>query len=170
MFMIRTKAMPMKLTLIPGLLALVAALAFGAPDAGAFGGGSSSSQPATSAAGDITAGRAAADAGDHKTAIAFFRKAVKTEPTNADAYNLLGFSYRRLDDLDKALEYYTRALQLNRTHRGANEYIGELYLETGDLARAEHHLSILGTSCAYSCPEYAELKEGVEEYKATHGG
>ena len=159
---------PMKLTLIPGLLALVAALAFGAPDAGAFGGGSS--QPATSAADDIAAGRTAADAGDHKTAITFLRKAVIAEPDNADAFNLLGFSYRKLGDMDQALQHYTRALRLNRTHRGANEYIGELYLETGDLARAEEHLTILGKSCAYSCPEYAELKDEVEEYKAAHGG
>jgi hypothetical protein len=39
---------PMKHTLTPGLLALIAALVFGAPDAGAFGGGS---QPATAAHG-----------------------------------------------------------------------------------------------------------------------
>ncbi len=161
--------MPKKNILIPGLLALVAALVFAAPEAGAFG-SSSNDQPASTAAADLAAGRKAADAGDHETAVRLLRRAAQADPNNADIHNFLGFSYRKLGNVDMAFKHYAQALKLDRTHRGAHEYIGELYLETGDLARAREHLAALANACANACPEYAELKHEVEEYEATHGG
>ena len=48
----------------------------------------------------------------------------------ADIYNLLGFSYRKLEnpELDKSFAAYMMALEIDPEHVGAHEYLGELYL------------------------------------------
>ena len=133
--------------------------------------GSSSTSKSTSKPGnaDLKAGRKAIDAGDFKKAIEYLDKVVKADPKSADGYNLLGYSHRKLGDVDKAFVYYRQALALDRNHRGANEYIGELYLETGELAKAEEHLARLGSACRYRCTEYKELSQAVKAYKASRG-
>jgi tetratricopeptide (TPR) repeat protein len=70
---------------------------------------------------------------DYVGAIPLLRKSVAADSRNADAYNLLGFSHRKLGQIDAALAHYGKALTLEPEHRGANEYLGELYLELGDL-------------------------------------
>ena len=130
-------------------------------------GGSSAPTPSS---GDYDAGKKAADAGDYATAVENLKKAVASDPTSADAYNLLGYSYRKLGDTDAAFENYRTALDLNGMHRGAHEYLGELYLEMDNLAEAEKLLHSLGKACTYSCGEYKELKAEVTKYKAAHGG
>ncbi|MBI3992007.1 MAG: tetratricopeptide repeat protein, partial [Candidatus Lambdaproteobacteria bacterium] len=50
---------------------------------------------------------------------------------NADAFNLLGFSKRKLGRYEEALRDYDAALRINPKHRGAHEYIGEAYLALG---------------------------------------
>lgn len=132
----------------------------------ASSGGSSS----TTTTSDFDSGKAAADSGDYAVAIVSLDKAVEADSNNADAYNLLGFSHRKLGNVEMAFENYNQALAINSKHRGANEYIGELYLELDQLDKAEEHLDRLGRSCFFACGEYKDLKEEVDEYKASHGG
>ena len=103
--------------------------------------------------------------GNYQLAIKYLLKAAKTSPDNPDVYNLLGFSHRKLDKLEESFMYYNRALKLNPRHLGANEYIGELYLRTNNLKKAEEHLKILDDICFFGCDEYDELKESIEKYK-----
>ena len=70
----------------------------------------------------------------------------------------------------KAFEHYGIALELEPKHRGANEYLGELYLETGQLEKAEQRLKVLDQACFFGCEEYDELKEAIEAYKARTNG
>jgi Tfp pilus assembly protein PilF len=69
--------------------------------------------------------------------------AVRDEPANADAHNLLAYTYRKQSrpDLAKAFEHYKIALKLNPLHKGAHEYIGEAYLMDKKPAQAEQHLA-----------------------------
>ncbi len=76
---------------------------------------------------------------------------VRDQPDNADAHNLLGFSTRKLDDLETAKKHYDRALAIDPDHKGALEYLGELYLETGDLENAEALLARLIAACPDGC-------------------
>ncbi len=127
-------------------IALVAALIV-APtisQAASSGGSSSTTTPS-----DFDTGKAAADSGDYAVAIVSLDEAVEAEPKNADAYNLLGFSHRKLGNVEKAFENYNQALAIDSKHRGAHEYIGELYLELDQLAKAEEHLDRLGRSCFF---------------------
>ena len=103
--------------------------------------------------------------GNYQLAIKYLLKAAETSPDNPDVYNLLGFSQRKLDKLEESFMYYNRALKLNPRHLGANEYIGELYLRTNNLKKAEEHLKILDDICFFGCGEYNDLKESIGKYK-----
>ena len=115
------------------------------------------------------AGRKAVEAKDFKSALAHLTKAAQEMPKDADAQNLLGYSYRKLGQFDKAMEHYRTALKLDPGHRGAHEYMGELYLETDRLADAEKELQALSKVCPWfgKCEERDDLKASIEKYKAT---
>lgn len=106
---------------------------------------------------------------NYAAALALLEKAVQTDPTNADAYNYLGYSHRKLGDVEKAMANYLKALELEPKHLGANEYLGELYLELDQLAKAEERLKVLDKACFFGCEEYSELKEKIVAYKAKTG-
>ena len=87
---------------------------------------------------------------------------------NADWNNLMGYSHRkaRTPDLAAAERYYGAALQIDPKHRGALEYSGELFLQLGDLARAEQRLAALDKACFLPCEEFTELKNAIARFKA----
>ena len=78
---------------------------------------------------DYAQGATAFEREDWPAVIDHMTKATAERPWHDDAYNLMGFAYRKLGDYDKALQSYDRALELNPHHRGALEYLGEAYLE-----------------------------------------
>lgn len=98
-------------------------------------------------------------------AIDKLEKAVRENPGDADLLNLLAYSNRKLERFDSALEYYLEALQIEPRHRGANEYLGELYLQLGHLEKAEERLSVLDKACFFGCGEYDDLEQAIEEYR-----
>jgi Tfp pilus assembly protein PilF len=61
-----------------------------------------------------------------------------------------------------AEEYYGRALELDPKHKGAMEYLGELYVETDRMDEAHLMLARLNDACFLSCKEYRQLKEVIE--------
>lgn len=137
----------------------VPALAAGSDDSGGSTWNQSSADP------DFTAGKKAAEQKDFATAVPLLQKAIANDPDNADAYNLLGYSQRNLGDFDAAFASYGKALAINPKHKGAHEYIGEAYLQTGNLAKAEEHLKKLDDICFFGCDEYDELKNKIAQYR-----
>jgi tetratricopeptide (TPR) repeat protein len=81
-------------------------------------------------------------------------------------HNELGFSYRKLGQFDKAFEHYKRALAIDPRHRGAHEYIGEAYLQVGDMAGAERHLAALRSICLLPCEELNDLQRAIDAQRA----
>ncbi|WP_152971155.1 tetratricopeptide repeat protein, partial [Rhizobium ecuadorense] len=71
----------------------------------------------------------------------------------ADVYNLMGYTLRKTGDYRTSLTYYTKALELQPDHRAAREYLGELYVETGEMAKAEEQVSSLKQLCPSGCEE-----------------
>ena len=130
----------------------------------AMAAGSTSTSTETSAS-YYERGVEAVEASKYKKARKLFRKAVKDEPGNADAWNYLGFSSRKLEDFTEALEAYNNALAINPDHLGANEYLGELYLQTGELEKARERLKKLNDICATGCEELDDLKASVLAYE-----
>lgn len=82
------------------------------------------------------------------------------EPQNADAWNLLGFTQRKLGNYDEAALAYDTALSLNPGHLGALEYQGELFIETGKPDLAKANLERLKTLCG-SCEEAEDLAKAL---------
>ena len=148
--------------LMRSILALVLCLTLGAGQALAIAGDDSG----TAQNPDYARAARLAEAGDYAGAIPLLQKSVDADPNNADAYNLLGFSHRKLGDVEMALAHYRRALELEPGHRGANEYLGELYLELGRLDAALERLEVLDDACFFGCEEYSELKAMIEAYMA----
>lgn len=113
--------------------------------------------------------RQAIAARDWSGALRELQAHVRTAPNDADAHNLLGYSYRKRasPDVAKAFEHYRTALKINPDHRGAHEYIGEAYLMAGQPAEAEAHLARLEQICGNrSCEEYQDLAKAIGDWKA----
>jgi Flp pilus assembly protein TadD len=87
----------------------------------------------------------------YEEAIALLKLLVSDEPEDADALSLLGYSLRKSGDLDRAEGFYLRALGVEPDHRGANQYLGELYVERGRLEAARARLEVLDAVCGDSC-------------------
>ncbi len=104
-------------------------------------------------------------AGRFAAAIPLLADVVAKDPMNADAFNNTGYSHRKLGQRERALTYYAEALRLDPKHLGALEYQGELFLELGDLPRAEANLDLLGRLCG-RCESYEDLAEAVAAFKA----
>ena len=85
---------------------------------------------------------------------------------NADVQNLLGFSYRKTQQYDKAATHYTRALTLDPKHKGALEYQGELFLILKDKAAAEANYEKLKKICWLGCTELDDLEKALKNYKS----
>jgi|TARA_A100001391_G_scaffold168688_2_gene129293 cytochrome c-type biogenesis protein CcmH/NrfG len=105
----------------------------------------------------LTVARAFIGGENFAGAIAALEPILADNPSDVDALSLMGFSQRKNGDHDAALGYYTQALALDPEHLGTNEYLGELYVETGQLALAEERLGVLETTCGAECNEYKEL-------------
>jgi Flp pilus assembly protein TadD len=117
---------------------------------------------------NIVAGRKAIEAKDYKAAVGHLTKAVQEEPKNADAHNMLGYSYRKVGTFDKSMEHYQTALKLDSNHRSAHEYLGELYLDMNQPDNAEKQLASLKRACPFfgKCEEYEDLKKAIDSHKA----
>ena len=102
-------------------------------------------------------------------AIPLLRKVIARDGRNAHAYNLLGFTSRKLGRLPEALAFYRKALSIDPEHRGAHEYIGEAYLELSGLDKAKEHLAILDEDCWLPCKEYRDLKKAIGRYESRGG-
>jgi tetratricopeptide (TPR) repeat protein len=74
-----------------------------------------------------------------------------------DILNYLGYSHRKLGRMEEARAWYSQALAINPDHLGANEYLGELYAEIGDLDGARRQLAKLDRLCAFGCAEREDL-------------
>ncbi len=78
-----------------------------------------------------------------------------------DVLNYMGFASRKLGRLDAALGFYREALRLEPNHLGATEYLGELYLQMGDVGRARSQLAQLDRLCTYGCAQREELEHWI---------
>jgi tetratricopeptide (TPR) repeat protein len=125
---------------------------------------------------DHAAGLAAFERADWQGVLANLTRVVARRPWDDHAHNLLGYAYRKLGDYRRALAHYQQALDRNPHHRGALEYLGELYLDMGCLAQASGVLARLETACKRiagdaakgdwqsGCAEWQELKAAIDAY------
>ena len=100
------------------------------------------------------------------------KQALAGNAQNADYHNLYAYSLRKGANPDMKLVFfhYEEALRIDPKHRGAHEYIGEAYLQTGNLAKAKEHLAALDKLCYFGCEEFTDLKTAISKYELAHRG
>ena len=116
---------------------------------------------------DLTSPRTKIKAKDYAGAIVELKKIADTNQ-HADVYNLLGFSLRKSGDFKASLTYYTKALEFDADHKAAHEYLGELYVETGNMEKAKEQLAALTRLCPSGCEEREDLQKAINAKSASN--
>jgi tetratricopeptide (TPR) repeat protein len=86
---------------------------------------------------------------------------------HADVYNLMGFSLRKTGDYKQAYTFYRKALDFDPEHKGALEYLGELYVETGQIDKAKENVVLLKKLCPKGCEELEDLEKAIAQVALT---
>jgi Flp pilus assembly protein TadD len=105
------------------------------------------------------------EAEKYQAAIQKLQTALAEKADDADLLNLLAYSQRKLGKFEVALVNYQKALAIDPTHRGANEYLGELYLQMDQPELAEQRLKVLDDDCFFGCREFDDLQQAIENYR-----
>lgn len=132
----------------------------------ALAAGSSSSYDSDGADSKFEDVNKALEAENYAEAITLLEAMKADSPKDADVFNLLGFSNRKLGNFDVAFEHYQSALEIDPEHIRAHEYLGELYLQTDRLPEAEQQLAKVSDLCSLFCKEKRMLKKAIKQYKA----
>ena len=103
---------------------------------------------------DLDEGKAKNAEKKFRRALERCEKAVSFDERYHEAWNLLGYTARKVGDYDKAFKAYDRCLTIKPDYAPAREYLGEAWLEKGDAVKARAQLLWL------------ERLEAVEEAKA----
>ena len=67
----------------------------------------------------------------------------------------MGFTSRKIGNFEIAEKFYLQGLSINPNHNGINEYLGELYVQTNRIDKANERLEVL-KNC--NCKEFGELE------------
>ena len=109
---------------------------------------------------DLTKARALIKNEDWAAAIKELKR-LQIQGLDADVLNALAFSQRNSGDFETAYKNYQRALKIDPNHKGAREYLGELYIQTGRIEEARAQLEILKRLCPGGCEEREDLEEAL---------
>jgi predicted Zn-dependent protease len=96
-----------------------------------------------------------AKTGEYGTALATLQSA----PDQGDprVQTMMGFTLRKLGRLDEAFGYYGKALATRPDATTTRQYLGEAYLQVGDVARAREQLAEIAKRCGTACEDYTAL-------------
>src|SRR6516162_4426030 len=116
---------------------------------------------------DLASVRAKIKAKDYRGALAELTPMLVTNQ-HADVYNLMGFSLRKTGDYKQAYTFYKKALDFDPQHKGALEYLGELYVETGQVEKAKENVALLQKICPAGCEELEDLQDAIAQAPKTN--
>ena len=84
--------------------------------------------------------------------------------------NYLGFANRKMGKVDKGIKYYQKALKIDANFNQARQYLGEGYLQKGDLPKAKEQLSEIETRAGKDSKYYKDLAKEIALYKEKTAG
>jgi tetratricopeptide (TPR) repeat protein len=107
-------------------------------------------------------GRALALAGRYDEAISILVTA--SDKTDPGILTYLGYAHRKSGRIGVGLGYYQEALINDPNATLTREYMGEAYLQLGDLAGARLQLAEIGRRAGTASREYAMLSEQIDHF------
>jgi tetratricopeptide (TPR) repeat protein len=107
-------------------------------------------------------GRALAHEGRYGEAITILGLA--SDKADPRILNYLGYSHRKAGRVLVGLGYYQEALRQDPNYTLVREYMGEAYLQQGNVDAARGQLVEIGKRCGKDCREYALLSEQIDAY------
>jgi tetratricopeptide (TPR) repeat protein len=105
------------------------------------------------------AGRQLARDGQYQEAIAVLETIA--DKNDARVLTYLGYSHRKLGDVDLGISLYQKALAIDPENIDTREYLGEGYVTKGQLDLAYLELVEIEKRCGTSCEEYRALEKAV---------
>ncbi|MDZ4805968.1 MAG: tetratricopeptide repeat protein [Candidatus Eisenbacteria bacterium] len=99
----------------------------------------------------------------YRKSIGGFKKAVKLDPGFHEAWNMLGYSNRKLGQLGEAFQAYETCLKLNPDYDLAHEYLGEAWLQAGNIDKARAELAWL---VEHKSSEASNLEKAIKRVVA----
>jgi tetratricopeptide (TPR) repeat protein len=112
---------------------------------------------------DLAAGKTKNAEKKFKKALGRGMEACEYDTTYHEAWNLVGYSARKLGKYDQAITAYTTCLRQQPSYAPAREYLGEAYLDLGKPDLAHQQLSYLERLEAPE--ETASLKAAIEAWE-----
>ena len=107
--------------------------------------------------------------GEYESSKDILKELIDKNNENPEVWNLLGYIERQMQNFNKSLKYYNKALLLNPDYIPAHHYIAITYLEIGNLERAKHHLDKLDLLCLFGCEEFYNLEDAIAMYEKNNG-
>ena len=105
------------------------------------------------------AGRQLARDGNYNEAIAVLENVA--DKSNPRVLTYLGYSHRKLGDVDLGISLYLKALAIDPENIDTREYLGEAYVTKGQLDLAYLELAEIEKRCGTSCKEYQALEKAM---------
>ena len=113
------------------------------------------STSAVSPSDSVSEVQALVDAGKFVDAEKKATELTQKDPSNAEAFNLLGFSLRKQSKWKPSIDAYKKALKIKPDYAQAKEYLAVAYLNTGAVKPAKK----LHAELAKSNPDLAKMVE-----------
>lgn len=98
---------------------------------------------------------------EYKRAIRELNAIISSDHRNADAWNLIGYSNRKLGNFEEAGKAYRKALKYDPNHKGALEYQGQLFVSLNDMQNAQANREKLASLCPDGCDELDKLTAAI---------
>lgn len=81
---------------------------------------------------------------------------------NSIALTYLGYSYRKLGQVERGISYYQQALAIDPDNVDTREYLGEGYVAAGQVGLARVQLAEIEKRCGTLCEEYEALRSAID--------
>ena len=75
---------------------------------------------------------------------------------------MIGYAHRKMGDFNGGMAYYVKALALDPNNANTHEYLGELYVQKGQLDLAKAELVKVAMVCGTTCEQYSDLAKAIE--------
>ena len=108
-----------------------------------------------------------AKGGEYAAALATLRTAEDQDDPRIQT--MMGFTLRKLGHVDEAMGYYQRVLAAYPDRTTTRQYLGEAFLQIGDVGRAREQLAEIGKRCGVACEDYQLLADAIARFEQQAG-